>query len=139
MVNMARRERGFSLIEVIVALSILTICVAVLMRVFSSTVLATQTTNAYYTALEIAESRLGEITVLDDPLGSDSGETGDGYRWRTQVSKYEIDADNPLFPDEDFADAERNYIPYLFEVEVQWGSYRTYHLELSTLRLGVNK
>jgi prepilin-type N-terminal cleavage/methylation domain-containing protein len=134
-----RYDRGFSLLEVIVALSILTICVSVLMRVFSGAVLATRTTSAYYTALEVAESRLAAITAERNPLGIDSGETDDGYSWRTRVTEYTPDRDNPLFAGDLIVDAEIQFIPYHFYVEVEWGSPRSYHLQLSTLRVGIRE
>ena len=135
----AKYNRGFSLLEVIVALSILTICVSVLMRVFSGAVVATRTTNGYYTALEVAESQLAAITAERNPIGIDSGETDEGYYWQTKVTEYSPGPDNPLFAGEVIADTETKFIPYHFHVEVQWGSPRPYHLELSTLRLGIKE
>ena len=132
-------SRGFSLLEVIVALSILTICVSVLMRVFSGAVVATRTTNGYYTALEVAESQLSAMTAQRNPIGLDSGETEDGYYWQTKVTEYIPDRDNPLFARDVIADTEMAFIPYHFHVEVQWGVPRSYHLELSTIRLGVKE
>ena len=135
----ARYDRGFSLLEVIVALSILTICVSVLMRIFSGAVLATRTTSGYYTALEVAESRLAAITAERDPIGMDSGVTEDGFKWQTSVTEYIPDRDNPLFAGETAADTELKFIPYHFHVEVEWGEPRSYHLELSTLRVGIRQ
>ena len=135
----AVHNRGFSLLEVIVALSILTICVSVLMRVFSGAVVATRTTNGYYAALEVAESQLSAITAERNPIGLDSGETEDGYYWQTKVTEYIPDRDNPLFAGDVIADTEMAFIPYHFYVEVQWGTPRSYHLELSTIRLGVKE
>lgn len=134
-----RYTQGFSLLEVIVALSILTICVSALMRVFSGAVLATRTTSGYYTALELAESQLAVINAERNPLGIDSGKTDDGYTWRTEVTEYIPDRDNPLFASDLYADTELQYIPYHYHVEVEWGAGRLYHLELSTLRLGVRE
>lgn len=130
---------GFSLLEVIVALSILTISVSVLMRIFSGSVVATRTSNGYYGALEVAESRLAAVTAKRNPVGLDSGASEAGYRWRTTVREYVPDSDNPLFVQDAFVDTERTIIPYHYHVEVEWGEPRSYHLELSTVRLGVQE
>ena len=130
---------GFSLLEVIVALSILTVCVSVLMRIFSGSVAATRTSNGYYGALEVAESRLAAATAERNPVSLDSGESVEGYRWRTTVREYEPDNDNPLFVQDAFVDSEREIIPYHYHVEVEWGESRTHHLELSTVRIGLKE
>ena len=109
------------------------------MRVFSGSVAATQTTNGYYIALELAESQLSVLTAERNPLGSDSGKAPDGYRWQTQVVEYTPDRDNPLFMGDSFLDTENEFIAYHFYVEVEWGYPRSHHLELSTLRLGSHR
>ena len=130
---------GFSLLEVIVALSILTICVSVLMRIFSGSVVVTRTSTGYYAALEVAESRLAAATAERNPVGLDSGESDEGYRWRTTVREYVPDNENPLFVQDAFVDTERRFIPYHYHVEVEWGEPRSYHLELSTVRIGLKE
>ena len=131
--------RGFSLLEVIVALSVLTICVSTLMHIFSGSVAATRTSNGYYGALEVAESRLAAAAAERNPVGLDSGESEAGYRWRTTVREYQPDNDNPLFVQDVFVDTERRFVPYHYHVEVEWGEPRGYHLELSTVRIGLKE
>lgn len=109
------------------------------MRVFSGAVLATRTTSGYYAALEVAESQLAAITAERNPIGISSGKTDDGYQWRTSVTEYIPNPDNPLFVGDIYADTESQFIPYHFHVEVEWGSPRSYHLELSTLRIGIRE
>ena len=109
------------------------------MRVFSGAVLATRTTSGYYAALEVAESQLAAITAERNPIGINSGKTDDGYQWRTSVTEYIPNPDNPLFVEDIYADTESQFIPYHFHVEVEWGGSRSYHLELSTLRIGIRE
>ncbi len=132
-------QRGFSLLEVIVALSLLTICVSALLRVFGGAVLATRTSSGYYAALEVAQSRLSAIAAQRNPMGLDSGETATGYRWQTQVTEYIPDRDSPLFAGDMIIDTDVQFVPYHFYVEVIWGNPRSHHLELSTIRLRVRE
>ena len=137
--NKTVRSKGFSLLEVIVAMAILATCVTALMQVFTGSTIATGISSGYYNALEIAESRLAALVIERNPLGIDSGETQDGYQWRTTVAAYQPDMDNPLFGGSPFTDLESNYVPYYFHVEVEWASPRTRYLELSTVHLGVRE
>ena len=137
--NKTAQVKGFSLLEVIVAMAILAICVTALMQVFTGSTIATGVSSGYYNALEIAESRLAALVAERSPLGIDSGETLDGYQWRTTVTQYQPDMDNPLFGGGPFADLDSNYIAYYFHVEVEWASPRTRYLELSTIHLGVRE
>lgn len=98
--------------------------------------MATKTSSAYYTALEIAESRLALLIAKNNPIGVDSGETDAGFRWQTRATNYHLDNSSPLSTRDDFTNIEMPFASYHFEIEVQWGVYRTYRLELSTLRLG---
>ncbi len=73
-------KHGFTLVEVLVALAILTIALSGMMQVFSTGMRDT-------VAVLLARSRLAAIGI-EEPLqaGESSGEWDDGYRWTTVVS-----------------------------------------------------
>lgn len=131
------RERGFSLLEVIVALAVLGICVTVILQIMSSVTTATRITDDYAQALSIAETRMALLVAQDNPAGVDTGKVGDMFRWRSQVSEYKPPMNNLLFNNTGFSDPENIYRPYHYQVVVSWGGFRKRQLELSTIRLGV--
>lgn len=137
MSNGRRKERGFSLLEVIVALAVLGICVSVILQIMSSVATATGVTDDYAHALSIAETRMAMLVAQDNPLGSDTGKADGTFRWRTRVTEYKPPTDNRLFDNNGFTDPENIYRPYHYQVLVSWGGFRKRQLELSTIRLGV--
>lgn len=99
---MRRRQLGFSLLEVLVAFVILSLSLGVIMRLFSTSLRNIATTERSTHAVAVAESALAALGV-ETPLteGESSGEDGQGYRWRAQVSRHAEAAtvlDNPSAP-----------------------------------------
>lgn len=137
MLNPERRQCGFSLLEVIVALAVLGICVTVILQIMSSVTTAARVTDDYAQALSIAETRMALLVAQDNPVGMDTGKMGEQFRWSSRVSEYQPAMDNPLFNNSGFTDPENIYRPYHYQVTVSWGGYRKRQLELSTIRLGV--
>ena len=84
----ARGQRGFSLLEVVVALAILSVAVVAAMEVFSGSLRladkASRRTRAVAYGQEIMD-RLFEAEMLAD--GEERGETDDGYRWVSTVTE----------------------------------------------------
>jgi general secretion pathway protein I len=81
-------ERGFTLIEVMVALVIAGMAMFLLLRAGFSGAAATRTASGYEEALERAESRLasiGPLTAIQP--GQFSGDDGGGYTWRLTITK----------------------------------------------------
>lgn len=123
--------KGFSLLEVLIAFTILALGLGVLLQVFSKGI-NTATLSAHYgRATALAEAGIG-LVGLDIPLepGLRGGETEDGLRWQVQVTEVNLD---------DLLPGEAPMPAYLITSEVSWGlagGSRT--LSLSTLRLGDN-
>jgi general secretion pathway protein I len=107
-----RSCRGFSLLEVLVAFTILAMVLGALFEVFSAGMGAARYGDRYTRAVEIARSRLAMINVDGTPsLGESDGISDDGFRWRATVREYSDDA---------LADAELSMKPLTVAVEVSW-------------------
>src|SRR5437763_1213556 len=80
------RGRGFTLLEVVVALAIAALALVGLFRAGSDGVFAADTASRTEEALQRAQSRLAAVG-LDAALvqGDFEGDDGGGYRWRLRV------------------------------------------------------
>ncbi|WP_040844572.1 type IV pilus modification PilV family protein [Thiorhodococcus drewsii] len=124
-----RAQRGFSLLEVLVAFAILAISLGVLMQIFSRSTLTAVTTSQYSQAASLAESLLQDVGI-DIPLteGATSDRSEDGFDWEVTIVRVEFNEDAFLDPPA---------TPYRVNATVLWNDAgRARHLTLSTLRLG---
>lgn len=120
-------RRGFTLIEILVAFTVLAVALGGLMTAFSSQVRTIRAVEPRAAAVLQARSLLERIGG-DIPLreGEESGAFADGFGWTTRIHRYalaEADTDEPPA-----------VVPYQVEVTVEWGDGAS--LTLSSLRLG---
>lgn len=81
--------KGFSLVEVLVAFSILALSLGVLLALFSSGLRNAGIAHEYSRAVTLAESKLAEVGVTEPlALGQRQGAFDGQYRWRTEVAEY---------------------------------------------------
>ena len=129
MTNRARvSERGFTLIEVIVAFAIVALALSALFQIFSTGLRSSVVTENYNMAVLLADSKLAGIGI-EEPLeaGDQSGTFDNGFRWETNVRPYD--------------DGGSSFTPgaiQAFEVTVtvKWGGLnRERTVSLATLRL----
>ena len=133
--NTRRRRReggsgGFTLLEVLVAFTVLAISLAVLFEIFSTGMRASRSAEEYTRATLLAESKLATIGIegaLEE--GETTGEYGDSYNWRVAVRPYRLDGEEP----EGVAPPIE---AYEVVVTVSWGQgSRERSVSLTTLRL----
>lgn len=118
--------KGFSLVEVLVAFSILALSLGVLLALFSGGLRNTGIAHEYSRAITLAESKLAEAGVTE-PLapGERQGAFDGQYRWRTQVAEYLDEG----------ARAPEPLQAYRVTVRVSWeGALGDRSVALSTLR-----
>jgi len=130
-----RGVRGFSLLEVVVTLAVLSISLTVLFRVFSSVTMTAGMTSDYFEALKIAETRMS--LLAEKASLSSSGTVDDYYHWKARVERYTAGFENKLPGGQSLLDIGSGNVPYLLTVSVSWGSNRKREVELSTIRLGM--
>ena len=124
-----RRERGFTLLEVLVAFVILLLSFVVLMRIFATGSRGLVATDDVNRAVAYAQADLAAVGI-EQPLrsGVQHGELAAGYRWERAIE--------PFTTDESELSAR---VPPLYRVTttISWerrGNPRA--ISLSTLRLG---
>lgn len=126
---------GFTLLEVVVTLAVLSVSLTVLYQVFSSVARGTRISSDYYQALQIAESQMALLSARVSDYGGASGVVDGYFRWKTSASAYRAPFDSPLAGDALISAAERRQRPYLLTVNVSWGDGTGRELELNTIRL----
>ncbi|MES9963134.1 MAG: prepilin-type N-terminal cleavage/methylation domain-containing protein [Candidatus Sedimenticola sp. 20ELBAFRAG] len=122
-------ERGFTLLEVLVAFVILVMSLSVLFRIFSGGLQNLERSEQYNFALVLAESRIADAVSGQQLIeGESSGETENGMRWVRRVE--------PYTPWEEEKVLSVPVRAYQVSVDVSWGSVvKPRQLSLSTVRL----
>ena len=84
--NIKSCSRGFTLIEVIVAFTILSVSLVMVMQLFSAGLKASRASCDYTRAVIYAKDIMEEISGSPE---DESGEFEDGFIWETEVMPYE--------------------------------------------------
>ena len=93
------RCAGFTLIEVLVALTILSISLAVLVQIIGSNLDRVRESTAETTAISLTQSLLDQLGVsIPIRMGESSGDFGNGYRWRLRIQSYGSEPDRRAWP-----------------------------------------
>ena len=78
------RQSGFSLLEMLVAISILALALGSLYQAASGATRNVRTSERYAYGVELARSLLSEHAMVAQQGVNNSGETTSGYQWRVQ-------------------------------------------------------
>jgi general secretion pathway protein I len=127
------KQRGFSLLEILIAFSILALSLGILLKIFSSGINTAGVAEEYSAAVQIAESLMAQtgVETLLQP-GESSGTKNEKYNWRVITSPFQFTAENL---DMTTLTAEL----FKVKVTVNWGDENSGNqgreLELITLKL----
>ena len=120
---------GFTLIETLVAMAILSISLVVILQLFSGGLKSSRLSDKYTRAIFHAREKMEEI-LLDDNFTDEviKGEFSDGFEWKAQTLRREPSQEEG---------AELPVESFTIKVDVSWheGSQEK-HFEISTLRIG---
>jgi general secretion pathway protein I len=115
-------SRGFTLLEVMIAVAILAIALVTLLGSQSQSVSFANSAKFETMAALLAQSKMSEITIqAADSLSSDSGDFGEdypGYKWEATVSDVSYEG----------LDAISDYLKQI-DLAVTWGTL-SYNLRL---------
>jgi general secretion pathway protein I len=88
------QSAGFTLIEVLVSLAILSISMAVLLNIFSDSLDRTRRAESEMAAGSLVQSLLAEAGVSKSlRIGDETGEYNNGFRWRLHVEPFGSEED----------------------------------------------
>jgi general secretion pathway protein I len=82
-------QSGFTLVETLVALAIVALSFAVLLRIVSDNLDRTRRARDEATASSLVQSVLAQAETGTPSTGTTSGRFADGFGWRLQVMPYE--------------------------------------------------
>ena len=83
----SRPERGFTLLEVLIAFTIAALALGLLFRAASGGLLSVETAGRYEEAVSRARSHMAEISRDASPVAGESeGDDGSGFHWRLSVT-----------------------------------------------------
>jgi len=92
-------EHGFTLLEVLIALTILSVALAMLFGIFSHSLSRSQETQSRLEARALATSLLAQADKATAiAYGETHGRTGSGLDWRLNVSRYGDARDTQAWP-----------------------------------------
>jgi general secretion pathway protein I len=128
-------QRGFTLIEVMVAFIIAALALSLLFQAASSSGTAAHQAGYYEEAVSRAKSHMATVGRESDIApGEQAGDDGGGYRWQIKITPSAV-AQPP-----DGATPEKNLALYNVEVSVSWtDGGRPHSVVLHTQRTGTQQ
>lgn len=128
----ARRQAGFTLLEVVVAFVVLALVLSSVLQIFSSGLSRSADLEEHSRALAVAQARLATVGIEEAVKeGETTGQTADNvYRWSVRISPH-VEAKEAL------ATPPGSFILLRADAKVDWKSAdgRARNLTLSTLHL----
>lgn len=85
-------KRGFTLLEVMIAIAILGVALTVILQLFAQGLDSAKRSGEYSKAVLYAKEKMEELIAMDDLAeGEESGEFDDVYRWHREIKPAELE------------------------------------------------
>ena len=93
-----KNEQGFSLLEVVVALTILAGGFLTVLNLFSGSVLSVDFSGQYLKAVTLANSKINELEMLNFQTSEYSGKfkNEESYRWEVDIAPHDSPLNDPV-------------------------------------------
>jgi general secretion pathway protein I len=88
------RQQGFSLLEILMAFSILALSLGILLKIFAGGVNTAVIAEEYTAAVQIAESLMAGTAESAIEIGQQSGLENEKYHWLVEVSPFQFNPEN---------------------------------------------
>ncbi|MCK5356175.1 MAG: type II secretion system protein [Methyloprofundus sp.] len=130
MTSKSSRQQGFSLLEILIAFSILAFSLGILLNIFSGGLRRTIVSEEYQQALIIPQSKLAAVGVEGELEGAGGqGKVQEKYSWFVQVQPFNSEK---MGLDEE----QVKLTPYQVTVRVEWSAGKNdRQVELTTIKL----
>jgi general secretion pathway protein I len=93
---MHRGDAGFTLMEVLVAITILGMSLVLIFATFSQGLTALNVDRAYSKGVILAKSKMDEVDLLEELAeGREEGLSGGGYRWLREITENQESLEEP--------------------------------------------
>jgi len=131
-ISINKKNKGFSLLEILVAFTIMAISLSILLNIFSSGVNTAVIAEDYIVATQIAESLMAK-TGIEEPLviGQSTGTEDEKYQWQIKI-------ENSINPD---LDEDSDIELLAVQVIVSWDNDQQNgrSVELNTIKPGIKE
>jgi general secretion pathway protein I len=123
-----RGRRGFTLIETLVAISILAISLVVILQLFSGGLKSSRLSDEYTRGIFHAREKMDEILLAKELTeGVIAGEYDDGFRWRAEALHLDI---------KEAKDIKLPFRAFSIKVDVMWDAGgQEKHFAISAIKL----
>ena len=123
-----RKNGGFTLIETLVAMMILSIALVIVLQLFSGGLNSSQRSGAYTLAIFHAREKMEEILLPETLVdGVYEGEFADGYTWQAEIVSVQSEEEEDLI--------RIPFVTFNIIVQVGWSEgAHIRHFEISTLK-----
>lgn len=136
-------QKGFSLLEILVAFSIMALSLGFLLNIFSKGVYTAALSEDYTAAVQIAESLLARVGVENElQEGQSNGTEYEKYQWTVTNYPYDVYALHNLESETSAFKKQQKIVIFQVIVKVVWGDGdddNQRSVELNTLKYGANK